>query len=316
MKRTILGLIVPLAWLVAAVAPFAIAWHRLPDPIASHWTLFGDPNGALPRGAAVALHVGFALLAAIGAYVVTRPGDHPRGVATGVGVATFIGSLFAAIAIAVVIANYDAETWQDAHQHVLALLVAPGAACVAAAIASRVARSLDPAPPRIAPLPSVGLGATERAMWVGSARNRGFGIGGIAALALAAVAYALGNTPTAITLAIAGLLLVPFGEVYVRVDDRGLAIGFGPIAWPRVRVALADIRSARRLDISPTKHGGWGYRGSLTVFGKAAAIVRGGDGLEIDLDGNRTLIVSTDDAATAAGLLNDLVRRRDHRPIS
>jgi hypothetical protein len=316
MKRTVLGLIVPFVWLVAAVAPFAIAWHHLPEPIASHWTLFGEPNGAMHRTSSVALHVGFALLAAIGAYVVTRPGDHPRGVATGVGVATFVGSLFAAIAIAVVIANYDAETWQDAHQHVLALLVAPGFACVATVIASRAARSLDPAPPRIAPLSSVGLGATERAAWVGGARNRGFGAGGIAALALAAVAYALGNTPTAITLALAGILLVPFAELQVRVDDRGLAIGFGPAAWPRVHVALADIRSARRLDISPMKHGGWGYRGSLTVFGKAAAIVRGGDGLEVELDGNRTLIVSTDDAATAAGLLNDLVRRREQHRIT
>ncbi len=153
-------------------------------------------------------------------------------------------------------------------------------------------------------------------MWVGSARYRGFGIGGIAALALAAVAYILGNTPTAITLVISGIVMVPCGELHVRVDERGLAIGFGPIAWPRVHVALAEIRRARQLDISPTQHGGWGYRGSLTMFGKAAAIVRGGDGLELELDGNRTLIVSTDDAATAAGLLNDLVRRRDRRTIT
>jgi hypothetical protein len=104
--------------------------------------------------------------------------------------------------------------------------------------------------------------------------------------------------------------MVPFAELHARVDDRGLAVGFGPIAWPRIHVALADIRTARAIDVEPLKHGGWGYRGSLTVFGKAAAIVRGGDGLELQLDGNRTLIVSTDDAATAAGLLNDLVRRR------
>jgi Protein of unknown function (DUF1648) len=310
MKRTVLGVVVPFAWLVVACVPFAVAWHHLPEPLATHWSLFGDPNGAMPRITAVALHAGFALLAAIGAFVVTRPGDHPRGIATGVGVATFVGSLFAAIAIAVVIANYGAVTWRDAHQNALALLVAPGVACVATAIASRAARSLEPAAPQIAPLPTVGLGATERATWVGSARNRGFGIGGIAALALAAVAYLLGNTPTAISLAVAGIIMVPFGELHARVDDRGLAIGFGPIAWPRIRVPLADIRSARQLDINPMKNGGWGYRGSLTVFGKAAAIVRGGDGLELQLDGNRTLLVSTDDAATAAGLLNDLVRRR------
>ncbi|HEY1551676.1 MAG TPA: DUF1648 domain-containing protein [Kofleriaceae bacterium] len=310
MKRTVLGVIVPFAWFVAAVVPFSIAWSHLPEPLATHWSLLGHPNGAMPRVTALALHAGFALLAAIGAFVVTRPGDHPRGIATGVGVATFVGSLFAAIAVAVVIANYGAASWRDAHQNTLALLLAPAFACVATAIASRAARSLEPAAAPLAPLSTVGLGATERATWVGSARNRGFAIGGIAALAVAAAAYVLGNTPTAITLAIAGIVMVPFGELHARVDDRGLAVGFGPVAWPRIRVALADIRSARQLDIDPTKHGGWGYRGSLTVFGKAAAIVRRGDGLELQLDHNRTLIVSTDDAATAAGLLNDLVRRR------
>jgi Protein of unknown function (DUF1648) len=316
MKRTVLGVIVPLAWVVVAVAPFLLAWHRLPEPIASHWNLLGEPNGAMSRTTAIALHAGFALLAAIGAFVVTRPGDHPRGIATGVGVATFVGSLFAAISIAVVIANRDAATWRDAHQNVLALLLAPGFACVATAVASRAARSLAPAAPRIAPLPTVGLGATERATWMGSARNRGFAIGGIAALVVAAIAFSLGNTPTAITTAIVGIVMIPFGEVHVRVDDRGLAIGFGPLAWPRIHVALADIRSAHRLDIDPMRNGGWGYRGSLTMFGKAAAIVRGGDGLELALDGNRTLIVSTDDAATAAGLLNDLVKRREQPPVN
>jgi hypothetical protein len=310
MKRTVLGLVVPFAWLVAAVAPFAVAWHHLPDPIATHWTLFGDPNGAMPLVTAAALHGGVALLAAIGAFVVTRPGDHPRGIATGVGLATFVGSLVAAIAVAVVIANYKAGGWRDAHQNTLALLLAPAFACIATALASRAARSLEPAARVAVPLSTVGLAATERAAWAGRARNRGFAVGGIAALAVAAVAYGLGNTPTAITLAIVGIVMVPFAELHARVDDRGLVVGFGPIAWPRIHVALADIRTARAIDVEPMKHGGWGYRGSLTVFGKAAAIVRGGDGLELQLDGNRTLIVSTDDAATAAGLLNDLVRRR------
>ena len=36
MKRTVFGLVLPLGWLVLAVAPFVRAWNRLPEPIASH----------------------------------------------------------------------------------------------------------------------------------------------------------------------------------------------------------------------------------------------------------------------------------------
>jgi hypothetical protein len=85
-------------------------------------------------------------------------------------------------------------------------------------------------------------------------------------------------------------------------------VAYGPLGLPRQRVPLSRIRGARAIHVTPLRHGGWGYRGSLLVFGRAAIVVRGGDGIRVDCDRGR-LVITIDDADTAAGLLNDLVDR-------
>lgn len=54
---------------------------------------------------------------------------------------------------------------------------------------------------------------------------------------------------------------------------------------------------------------GWGYRGSRRTFGRAALVLRTGPAIRLDLTDNRTFAVTVDDAATGAGLLNDLRAR-------
>ena len=36
-------------------------------------------------------------------------------------------------------------------------------------------------------------------------------------------------------------------------------------------------------DVSPMRWGGWGYRGSIKMFGRGAVIQRAGPGIQIDL---------------------------------
>jgi hypothetical protein len=50
----------------------------------------------------------------------------------------------------------------------------------------------------------------------------------------------------------------------------------------------------------------FGYRGSLLVFG-SAAVVRRGPALRLSLRDGKTFLVTVDDAATGAALLNDLI---------
>jgi hypothetical protein len=311
MKRTVFGVVVPLGWLALAVVPFALAWHRLPEPIACHWSLLGPPDGAAPRQTVLTLHVAAAVLAWLVAWIATRPGTRIRAVGAACGLATFIGVLFGLIAVVEVIANLDAPTWHDAGPLRLGIALVLGGASAAAAIASRAARSLEVAAPAPATPPaSVGLGATERAIWFGYARNRVFGAIALACFGAAVVAWPLAPAFVALALAATSLLFALFTELHARVDERGLSVAFGPLHFPRMRWTLDRIRSARARDIVPMKSGGWGYRGSLALFGRAALIIRGGGGLELTLDGDQVLLVTIDDAATAAGLLNDLVARR------
>ena len=45
---------------------------------------------------------------------------------------------------------------------------------------------------------------------------------------------------------------------------------------------------------------GWGYRGSLRLFGRAAVVVRRGERLELSLMGEQSFVVTVDGSATAA----------------
>jgi len=168
--------------------------------------------------------------------------------------------------------------------------------------------------PYAAPSPAeratVGLAPGERATWVASAHNAWLTGGAIALLGAAALIRLFAPGWTALSCLVTAVVLAGIAEIHARVDARGLSIAFGPWRLPRMRVALDRIRSARTIDIDPLANGGWGYRGSLSVLGRAAVIVRRGEGLELRLDRDQTLIVSVDDAKTAAGLLNDLAARR------
>lgn len=313
MKRTVFGIVVPLANLALAVIPFALAWHRLPEPLATHWSLGGAPNGALPRVSALAIHAGACALAGLAAWIATRPGAHSRSVSATCGMTAFIGALFGALAVAVVLANLDVADWHDAHSMPAPLVFAlVGGAVVVAAAVTRATKSLDVpyVPPPAAERATVGLAAGERATWVASAHNAWLTGGAVALLGAAALIRLFAPGWAALSCLVSAVLLAGFAEIHARVDARGLSIAFGPWRLPRMRVPLDRIRSVRPIDIDPLANGGWGYRGSLSVLGRAAVIVRRGEGIELRLDRDQTLIVSVDDAATAAGLLNDLAARR------
>jgi hypothetical protein len=78
-----------------------------------------------------------------------------------------------------------------------------------------------------------------------------------------------------------------------------------------MNIDLGRIAQATTTDVVPMQWGGWGYRGSLRLFGKAAIILRGGEGLRLDLVDGKKLLVALDGAEQAAGVVNDLLRDRE-----
>src|SRR6185312_5294945 len=144
MKRNVFGIVLPVVWIALGVIPFAIAWDRLPEPMASHWGLSGQPNGALPRVSMIGIHATATALAAFVAWLMTRPGTRSRTVSATCGITAFVGSMFAAISVIVVLANLDAGSWHAAAPMPLALVgtIVAGSAVISAGV-SRATRSLD-----------------------------------------------------------------------------------------------------------------------------------------------------------------------------
>ena len=308
----VFGIVLPAAWTAAALGPLLWAWDRLPEPMASHWSLSGGPDGALPRAAVLAIHGAMAGIPAVWAFALTRRVPRRRGeIAPGLALAAFLGAFAVAIALQLVALNLDAPSWREARPLPIAWVVADIAcACAAAFAVSRAAARLETLPEP--PLPgraTVGLGATERAVWTGAAGNPVLGATSFVLLCAGLAAPLLVPGPVPLVLIPAALALGAFAVVRVRVDAVGLTISYGPLWFPRQRVPLSRIREARAIDVAPLRQGGWGYRGSLTLFRRASIIVRRGPGIRLDCGERGILVITVDDARTAAGLINDLVAR-------
>jgi hypothetical protein len=124
----------------------------------------------------------------------------------------------------------------------------------------------------------------------------------VAAGALAGTAAAHWG-PGTVLLAV-GVLTLGFTSVRVTVAARGVTVGYGPLGLRLTRIPLRRIASAAAVERIPFS---FGYRGSLAVFGAAAVVLRRGPALRLTLRDGKTFLVTVDDAATGAALLNDLI---------
>jgi hypothetical protein len=102
------------------------------------------------------------------------------------------------------------------------------------------------------------------------------------------------------------ILADAFSYLRVRVDRRGVHITYGHLGLIRQHVALSHVGHAETLDVRPLKHGGWGYRGSLLLFRRAAIVIRGGSALRIALSNGRHLTITVDHPSDGVALLNGL----------
>jgi hypothetical protein len=80
------------------------------------------------------------------------------------------------------------------------------------------------------------------------------------------------------------------------VDDALVIEHSGPRRWPRMSLSLADVATIEVIDdIAPLRYGGWGYRGSLRLYRRAALVLRRGPGLRVKLRDGRVFVVTVDD---------------------
>jgi hypothetical protein len=303
-----------LATAIVAVVPFALWWRRFPDPMASHWGFVGGPNGSTSKAALAATLVGPAVLlglAAAAMSLVTSAGRRRPRVALSAGLA----ALLAGASWSVALANRDVRDWQAAGH--VGLIGAVGAAAVGAAVAATVTWLLRPAvgmgkAGEGAATGSVGLQPGELVSWTGHARAPLWLPALLALLAaLIAVMAIVSRSPAAligvVALAVAG---VATAWIRVSIDWRGLRIRYGPLPWPVTKIPLDSVRQADRIDLNPREWGGWGYRGSRKLLGRAAVVLRAGDAIRLTLADSSVFAVTVDDAGTGVALLNELRGRQ------
>lgn len=296
---------------------FLLHEHAPSDVVATHWNRAGQPDGSmavsellssLSIGALAPAVVSIALVA-LRVPLESQP-TWPIGLTA---FSAFLGTLVTSVAWSTASLNHETARWQEAapmpgtHLAVvitLPLLLGTGSALVA----KRLWPTRPSAPPEA---PALSVAPDERIVWLGRAHAGAWlWIGLPLSAILAGTSARLTGTFPAILLFFVSVLLADaFSTLRVTVDRRGLGIRYGHLGLFRQLIPLAKIVGAKASSIRPMDHGGWGYRGSLTLLNKVAVVVRGGDAIELTLSEARQFLVTVDDAATGAALLNGLVRQ-------
>jgi hypothetical protein len=152
-----------------------------------------------------------------------------------------------------------------------------------------------------------GAGAVtdKRAVWTGRARAAwAIPVGLVLAAAGVAAGLATPAWPAAVICGVCGLAVLGFTSVRVTASARGVSVGYGPLGLRLTRIPLSSVTAAEAVRHTAFSYG---YRGSLSVLGAAAVVLRAGPALLLTLRGGKTFLVTVDDPETGAALLNDPV---------
>lgn len=289
---------------------FLTSSAHLPDPMATHFVGSGRADGFTSPGTfqfqGLGLLLGLAALFVVLGYVT----DTPRPLVV---IAWATAGLLSFVLAQVVLGNAGAESARQVRLAPWQLLAALGVAAATGGIGLLVTRGWNRAEPGAGVRkgagrpPGLALRPGETAFWTHSQGSRGFGIAGLAVLALGATLIPLTGAVPGIVLLITGLVLCLFSGMRTTVDRHGLTVAMLWLPWPRLRIPLDRIVEATARDIDALRDmGGWGYR---VRPGRSGIVLRSGEALVVRLTNGREFVATTDDAARAAALLNGLVER-------
>jgi len=311
--------------LTAITVGLIVAWRGdLPDPVAIHWGGSGRPDGfgslATVFVLSLVLGIGVPGLAAFTTLpMLTRGARSPSF--------RVMGSMAAGISVLAAVLNTSSISMQrglaDAHDgpSVWPAFGAALSAAIAVGVAAWYFQPRQAAEVRGlqhgAPLD---LGKGERAVWMQTiALARPFAAllyAVVAGLGLGAAAFwAQGTTSEAWTFlgasAFVGLVVAATTTFHVKVDQTGVSV-VSALGIPRMGVALADVADAGVTHVNGSADfGGWGIRQRPRVLG---VIMRNGEALEVTRSNGKRLVVTVDDAPTAAALLMALSARAQVTP--
>lgn len=284
-----------------SLAPVAVGWSALPDPVATHWGPEGLPDGSTPRIWIWAVPI-FVVLVGLGLAVLLRRDGRPS--AESMALVGFLGGIGIWTSTSIVVLNHGAETWTEAGSMGLWQIVVMIVGGIAVgAVGYALGRRWYP-PPVHEPtgdVEAIEVAPGERVSWLGSVKVWWpfFVLLPFSVVFIFLPGWLQWLAPLYVILAFL------FSRVEVSVDGRGLRVVLAGVFAVK-RISLDKIVSARVIDLEPTEWAGWGYR---VVPGGSAVVLRRGGAIEASLVGDRRFAVTVDDAATGAALLSGLVKR-------
>ena len=317
-RKLLVGVAAPLVIALGGVAFIIAALPDLPDPVAIHWGVAGQPDGF---GAAstnlvllIVFTVGYSVLS-----VIVAGGKDGFSVIQKALLAT---APFLSVLLTAVLAGSlwiqrgltDATLAPSVLPLILAgtiagLLVAVGAWFVLPAISPRTAEH--------SAAPTMQLGATQRAVWMRRSGPSGavqvLVIGTLALVSIVTIVAVVLSAPPLFTVLYSGILLLIVLLVAstmfwrVRVTDRGLVVR-SALGIPRFIVPIEEVDEAKVITVNPVRDfGGWGLRWGGN--GRFGIVTHSGEAIEIRRTNGKFLVVTVDGAEQAAALLNALRSR-------
>lgn len=303
-----------IGWLLPAVlylAFVATSWSVLPDPVALHWNTAGSADGFASRVVGVlVVPLGLmTLMWVLLTVVLARVPQSIPGVRWGSAVADgttwFVVSTFA-LSLVGQRGMPSATTSSFSMWWVLS-------ACAAALVGGWLTMRVLPAAPPVrrsgpvpADAPRLEVAGDSQVWWTGTARGGlGVGIGGAILLGGLVVSVVLAPWYIALVLVAALVLLVTMTSFRVVIARQSI-VARGLLGWPRLTVALDTINEADVVEVRALAWGGFGLR--MRPDG-AGIITRGGPALQLRRPDASQIVLTVDDAETAAATVNTLLDR-------
>ncbi|MEO7122135.1 MAG: hypothetical protein ABI400_03245 [Lacisediminihabitans sp.] len=109
------------------------------------------------------------------------------------------------------------------------------------------------------------------------------------------------------------LVILLTAQFSVTAGPRGFVVR-SAIGWPRLSVPVSELAKAGVVAVDPlADFGGWGIRWVVgpSRKGRWGVVTRRGPGLEVVRSDGRSIVVTVDDAGTAAAILETYVKQRD-----
>lgn len=305
---TAVGLLV-----VAVAALISWSWRGdLPERVATHWNVNGTPDSfaSFPAALALTTGLGVAMVAGFGALTAFL-GQSALNRRVSAGATVWAGLFVAVLQLGTFAVQRGLTDARDAGSVDVVIVGALVGALIPAVLVALLVPG-DPPQPAAVPVaddaPRVPLGTAERASWIGRV-DGGPGIGiGVGVTVLLVVLAVLGGmwVMLVVPVLLAALMAAMLSFV-VRVDADGLTVR-SALGWPRTRVPVDEVLRADVVPVNPLRQfGGWGWR--VGRGGRVGIVLRKGEGLLVERTGGRSIVVTVDDAATAAALLNTLADR-------